>query len=64
CRNAAILATTLRLLAPCDAKGHISSQCCQSGSLVRITSAHLKPDRFHALDADVASLLEINIEIR
>src|SRR5260370_21438829 len=49
-----MLATTPALLAPCEANIPSSSQCCWSGSLVRITSAHLRPGRFHALDADVA----------
>lgn len=48
-----MLATTPGLLAPCEANGPISSHCLRSGSLVRITTAHLRPGRFHALEADV-----------
>src|SRR6266699_3182666 len=54
CLNAAMFATTPGLLAPCDANGPISSHSCRSGSLVRMTSAHLRPGRFQALEADVA----------
>src|SRR5260370_11428035 len=49
-----MLAATPGLLAPCGAKNPIASQRSLSGSLVRITWAHLRPGRFHAFDADVA----------
>ena len=53
CRNAAMLATTPGLLAPCEAKNPIASQRCRSGSLVTMTWAHLRPGRFHAFEPDI-----------
>ena len=49
-----MLATTPGLLAPCEAKKPISSQTSRSGSLDKMTWAHLRPGRFQALDAEVA----------
>ena len=49
-----MLATTPGLLAPWAAKNPISSQRCRSGSLDRMTWAHLRPGRFQAFEADVA----------
>ena len=49
-----MLATTPGLLAPCEAKKPIASQTSRSGSLDRMTWAHLRPGRFQALEAEVA----------